>query len=287
MGRKAGANQEIIAFVGRPSISHSYDLDRAQSAAARRRQRRVNKQAERKGQYQSPLNQLQLNKRTSGFVKASGGLFVPKSGTENSAVILSPEAKLVREKHMLVDAVMNKYQDDERISPDKARRLGRFAAREHEVRFHSRNYNYIINAKQDFWALCQALEPGSLEFDAEAIRESELATRGIVRYLVSLKSFVGLGRPDGKKRQWLQTRWTHKVMEAKHWAEGVIDALPAHELEDVYDEAVYSSWSRELYWQGAEKRRVEKKRELANREPDYIEVPISVYENTPDAFSQR
>lgn len=266
---KISPQQEMLGLQGRPFITREYDITRAREAAQRRKQRK---------------GELAIPKRTQGFMRQAERLWIPKSGTENSAVILSPEAKLERDKHMIRGLVQDKYEGTD-VAPARARQWGNFAARAAEEKTFGTQLNYIIDARKDFVNLCGALEKGSLAYDGDAIRASEPALGGIASYLIYLRAFIGAGKDDAEKRKWMQKRWVNVWGAEEDRARSQIEIMPNHELEGFYDEALYNSWSREQYWQEREEFRKEAWRKQGLTEPAYDPVPLEAYEYSLDGFS--
>jgi len=211
-------------------------------------------------------------------------LWIPKSGTENSTVIASPAVKIVQDKNLIRNIIETKYEADETVSTDRAKQWGYRAASAVEEKANGRNFNYAIDARFDFVALCRALNKDGLTYDGEAIRDSEPALKGVVDYMINLRSFVGADKEDHRRRQWIQNNWVKRRAEAEEMVRGQIDKMPNPVLEGFYDEAVYSAWSRELYWQDVEKSRKDRIKAQGNLEPKYELIPIEVYENSPENF---
>lgn len=260
-------SQEILPLFGKPSITHEYELQRALEARDRRRKRK---------------GELALNPRTRGFMSKVNGLWIPSSGTESSAVIMSPDAKLIQDKLMVRQLIKDKYEKNESISPARIRQWGNFAARNIAEKTRGKQYNYIIEARFDFVALCSVLDPKELTYDGEQIRASETALGGVTKYILNLRAFVGADRKDTQRRQWLQERWVNKRAYQESLVREKIDVMPNQDLEGFFDEAVYSAWSRELYWQECENERKKRWLQVQNTEPEFEPIPLEVLERMPE-----
>jgi hypothetical protein len=272
---KPSNEQEAFAVFGKPAITPEYDINRARKAAQNRRDRRSS---------DTLIGELALNKHTTSFMQRVEGLWIPYSKTESSTVIDSPEATLDIRTKMVRRAVIDKYEQDETVTSSRVRRWAYRATSDLSQKFDGTMTGYILNARFQFVDLCSALSPEELSYDGDSIRSSKAAMNGMRSYLITLRSFVGANVEKNKKRKWIQDSWVHQKEEANQWATGLIDSLPDRHLEPLYDEAVYNSWSREMYWQDVKSRISAQKRALSNQEPRYEQVPIEVYEQAPENF---
>ena len=173
--------------------------------AANRRKKRV-------GQYA-------LGTRGKGFGKAIKNLWIPYSGSENTAVIHTPEPKIVREKYATERRVIEKYAETD-VSQKAVKNWARFASMNTEREMRVKFRGYLSNANEQLSHLSDALEDADRTYTFRSIKGSELAIGGISRYLISLKSFSGLDENNNLlvKRRWIQDRWTTVMKEEKEEA---------------------------------------------------------------------
>lgn len=232
--------------------------------AANRRKKRV-------GQYA-------LGTRGKGFGKAIKNLWIPYSGSENTAVIHTPEPKIVREKYATERRVIEKYAETD-VSQKAVKNWARFASMNTEREMRVKFRGYLSNANEQLSHLSDALEDADRTYTFRSIKGSELAIGGISRYLISLKSFSGLDENNNLlvKRRWIQDRWTTVMKEEKEEALNYIEDQNNESLFLLYEEAYFNNWCRQKYWHSVEvdyRNFIGKKR---NVEPDFIEIPIEAY----------
>jgi hypothetical protein len=272
---KPGRRQEWLNLYGHLFIPNDYDLGLAGEMAEQRQERKV------------PQELQMVRKRTSKVLKGANGLFIPRSEAEVSALLKSPQAQVVLTHHLRVNNVKEKFAGDESVTLERARGWGKFAAAHAVRQTHGRHYNYIIGSWIDFTDLCQAFEPGDHVYNGGSVRESAQAVGGVKRYITNLRLFNADNRTENQTRQWLQKLWVHKIAEARAIADTIFDDLSDHELEGIYREAVFNAWSRGYYWKAVDYERWQHNREVDSKEPDFVEVPMSVYEASAEAYWGR
>jgi hypothetical protein len=227
-----------------------------------------------------------IGARGKGFLKATKNLWIPYSAGENSTVVNVPEPKIVRDKYIIKKRLEEKYEDSE-LSPTTIKNWAHFCAIGTEKALRIKFRNYQIDALQQMFYLSQALDVENRSYSKESIMENDLAINGLKWYLVMLKSFSGK-TDDGSSlavRKWVQPRWTKVVDKEMNLANNYLDSLNNEELFLIYEESFYNNWCRQIYWGEVNTEHKKYLRKTNNIEPDYVEVPIEVYEN--DLFGQE
>ncbi len=258
--------QEELLLEGPPSIEFMYSEERAQKAASRRRKRK---------------GYLELTERTKGFTSKTKGLWVPGSEGELKYAQKGPETAMELAKNAARLRYHDRNRDNQDLSESQKGIRASFAAGNARVSVMGKITDFIIKANT---AVCYCRDATNRDFGkpaqytADTVRNSELAMLGVTNYFINLRSFTGANVEEHKKRKWIQDRHIHKMDEAREWASEYIQGLTDRETEGVFEEVIYSEWSRLNYWQIAGKRIEEATINHLSQPPDYIEVPLSVYD---------
>lgn len=207
------------------NIPAEYSLDQAKLAAERRFKR---------------IGELALIKDvTSGFRKKTGGLWIPFSQAENTAIVSPPNAQLIKERIMAKQRVKEKYQDSE-ISHMRVERWASYAAQQTLKERRSKYQGYHDQAQQHLIGLETGLN-NNRTYSADSIMNGRWAIYWLKEYVIALKAF--------NTHKWIQPHWTHKRAEEMEWADSYVGKLNDDQLTEHYDEAVWNAWSRNNYWQ--------------------------------------
>lgn len=234
-----------------PRIPGEYDEAMARNAALRRFRR---------------VGALALNKqKTAGFRSKTMGLWVPYSAAENTSVVTPPDAQLIRDRiatKQRVRTQLSQTDKDEAETEDIARWASRKIFRERRAKFRQ----YYEQSAQHLIGLQGALRPDRT-YDTESIFDARWALHWMSEYVIALKGF--------NEHKWLQKHWVRKREEARREAGEYIRGLPDQELLDFYDEAVWNTWSRKLYWQPIVFRRdnTDPTQDLASQYPIELSAP--------------
>ena len=240
--------------------------ERAIEAASRRKKR---------------IGQYALGHRGKGFSKAIKNLWIPYSGSENTAVIQAPEPKIIKEKYATEKRVFEKYADTD-ISPKAVKNWARFAAMSTENQLRKKFRGYLADSNEQILQLSSALDDNEGKYSFDSINSSELALNGISKYLISLKSFSGIDMDGNQltKRRWIQERWTKVMQEEKTEALDFIEKQNNESLFLLFEEAYFNNWCRHNYWRNVEVDYRNYRNKIRNIEPDYIEVPLEAYDDS-------
>lgn len=220
-----------------------------------------------------------LSPRAKGFNKAISNLWIPYSQGESTTVVYAPEPKIIQDKRMAEQRVIEKYEGSE-ISEKSIKAWGRFAAYNTEYGLRNKFQGYKEHAQKQIDNLSTAFKNKNQEYDYSSITESEVAIEALGWYLISLKSFAGRD-DDGNlllKRKWVQPRWTKVVAEEMSKANDYIEAQNNEDLFLLYEEAYFNNWARSEYWLNVQREHRKYVLSIQNQEPEYVEVPLEAYE---------
>ena len=256
-------------------VDFSTSIDRTDPKLNQRALEAASRRKKRIGQYA-------LGMRGKGFSKSIKNLWIPYSGTENTAVIQAPEPKIVREKYATERRVKEKYADTD-VSGKAVKNWARFASMNTEQELRKKFRSFLFDSNYQIANLSDALSKDDSSYSFDSITGSDLAIGAMSKYLISLKSFAGIDE-NGEflvKRRWIQERWTKVMAEEKNEAINYIEKQNNESLFYIYEEAYFNNWCRQKYWANVEidyRNYVNKAR---NIEPEIIEVPLEAYEDSP------
>jgi hypothetical protein len=255
-----------------PINSEDYP-ERAQAAAIRR--------ARRVGSYT-------LSKRVKGFSTSVKNLWIPYSAGENTIVTSVPEPKIVRDKYNARKRIIEKFKDED-IDSKKINAWANFSAYNTEIIARSKFMNFQFDALQQMTNLGTALSEEERRYSRESILENEIALDALSWYLVNLKSFSGVD-DNGHvttSRKWVQKNWTKILRVEKDKAINFINEQNNESLYNLYEESYFNNWCRNKFWAEVQNEHKNYLRKNRNIEPEYIEVPIEVYESDIDLFDSE
>jgi hypothetical protein len=269
--KRITAGQELISFDGPLTINtQGYDTVQAKQAALHRHRRK---------------GELALTPRTRGFLGMVSSLWVPHSGTENSAVVAFPENYVRQNKLLIRDKVIEKYKDSDK-SLQQIMLWAYFASHQVGKELRQKFDAYIFDGREGYLRIHAGLGPDG-EIVRERIEEHEVAHRGIKSYLIHLQAFVGapevLGK--GERRKWPQERHHKDYAQRLEWAGNYLDRLPEYEFAETVKEAYYSERSRHEFWTFVRNTHVEYLKDMHRRQmvAASIPLPIEAYDNHPRA----
>lgn len=186
-----------------------------------------------------------------GFRNQTDGLWVPHSQAEFTSVVKDPRTQL-RSARFFID---NKYFLGKRYWET----LGKFKT-------------YLASSVQHKKGLDQALLPDR-SFTPDSILQNANATRWMENYAIALGGFA--------IRKWAQPHWTKRIVQARQDAQDYIGTLNDEDLMLFYDEAVWSTRSREQYW--TEKLDIIQANYDVTSDPNLV-APDYAYDDDPENY---
>lgn len=275
--------QEVLGFEDPLTLPKSYDLQRAKDAAARRQKR---------------VGRVQ---RIEGFKRRTMGLFVPHSGTENSAVVDLPEHKLDGATAAAESRVKEKYKDSDVLTSRvdlwagfaKQRSRGELRRKYRQFMHESASNAARIALRLDLFdgqitREAFAYDP-DYRIDPEAhpdeLSQGVLAYNCVLKYLVDLEAFTG-SNPDlinrKNQRKWPQFRHHKDYRNRMEKAHEAVEPLAEHYFAEIVDEAYWSHASRNIFWVAANNRLDEYQRQKRMEKSEPETPPLEAYMNTPE-----
>lgn len=264
------ASQEVLLFDGPLQIVRGYSQEIARRGKISRQKRK---------------GYLSLSGRTTGFLRRVGGLWIPASGTENTAVVKIPEKKVDQDAEFIRGKVLEKYEATD-VPQGRIDLWAYFASSRVRQGLRLKFNEFMNSSAVDAIQLEDGLTRDN-EVIREHVEESEIARGALAKYVIHLEAFVGepeIMSDKTNRRKWPQPRNQKDYAERERRAHNFIDQLPTHQFHELFVEAYASAVCRHRFWQGVytERKRYEKARR--SLEPDYVEVPIEAYENSPEAW---
>lgn len=249
---RAGEGQRAFEFEPL-SIPAEYDVDEAKLAATRRFKR---------------IGELALAKDvTSGFRKKTGGLWIPFSQAENTAIVSPPNAQLIKERIMAKQRVKEKYQNTD-VNYAKVERWASYAAQQTLKERRSKFRSYHEQATQHLVGLETGLNDNRT-YSADSITNGRWAIHWLKEYVIALKAF--------NNHKWVQPHWNHKRAQEMEWAGNYVGKLNDDQLTEHYDEAVWNAWSRKNYWK-------EQTEPIKNYDPGAYDENIPIPEDPEEYY---
>ena len=265
MPKRSNYNQESFLFDGLPSQPDVYDINRAKEAARNRKKR---------------TGYLATTKRTTGFDKRVKNLWVPQTAGENTIVVKTPEPHARETKLHAKERVKEKYSETD-VAESLVRHWASFSSMGAETKLRGKYNEYLIDSLRKKAELLKGLNPDRT-YSRDSLTSSDLAVNALTMYVVNLASFVGENSNENGKRVWIQENWTHKMAQAKDQAQEYLHTLTETNLLGIYDEAVQNYWSRELFWRDVQQKHQDHLKQNRVTEPQYEQVPLRAYLNTPE-----
>jgi hypothetical protein len=229
-------SQEMFEIDGRLSVSREYSEEQAIEMGIHRSKR---------------VGELALTEATRGFKRNVSGLWVPHSGTENSAVTKFPEAFVRQSALFIKEKVFEKYLGGESEYDISEARVAVWA------QFAADSQRRTIANQFDAWRIdgrnkALAMNAG-ITFDGYVdryhIESNPKAMGAIAAYMADLKSYIG--HPDmknGVKRVWMQDRHRKKQEAHLTWTQQFLENQIDWEFDRWFAEAYYNHRSRAKFW---------------------------------------
>jgi hypothetical protein len=284
---KSGAlgTQEMLRFDEPLTVVlNQYDLDDALVAAKNRNSR---------------VGELAKTDYGDGFRERTGGLWVPHSGTENTAVTSLPEVMISRTRRLVHDKVWEKYAEpleEGEVSERQVTRWARFAGGNASKALRSKFEALIYDSQERYRRIYEPLlpeRPAQLDphepllgvIERDRVEASGVAMRGIGHYLIMLRAFHGDKEKleAGGRRRWPREAHRHKYAEQQEWARNFMSRMPDVDFDRLVKEAYYSERSRHEYMKLIKSHHADMVRIQGEKNLLRERVPIEVYDLDPRA----
>lgn len=267
-------HQELLRFDGPMTIpTGSYNRREAKEAALHRKGRK---------------GELELTARTKGFQSRTDGLWIPHSGLENSAVVKLPLVFLTDAQRYAKERVIEKYEESD--IPHARVLAWAFFARQMAGREMIQRFDHFrIEAQENHRRIRAGLGPEG-EIERDRIEASAFAVGGLLRYLMSLRSFIGT--PDvlgkGERRKWPQKHHHKQYARRQEQAREFLGAMPDWDFDLTVKEAYWAERSRYEYWTRMENlRRAMGKAAQRDLNANTTDIPVEAYEDDPRGYAEN